>query len=693
MRRGGFACKGCSGCSGGDAPRFMPPAMPLLQDETAAAGQAHRALPALPKPVVALLGNPNTGKSSLFNALTGLRQHTGNWPGKTVAAARGLYRFQGQEYTVVDLPGTYSLDPASPEEGEAVEFILGRQGFGPDVLVVVVDATCLERSLALALEALSLDASCRVIICLNLVDEARRKGLVIDPHALSRELGVPVVETVARRGQGVDALRRAVAAAVVTAETAGGKPGGMAPLEPPVKPSLKSGNMAAPFLPGIAVMRERVTHQRAEAIASRVVRRLDESKGACKNGGRRSWEEWLDDTLTSPWTGYPVMILLLGFIFWLTITGANYPSHFLSRLFGLMERGLSALFAFVGLPEPIRAFLLQGVLRTTAWVVSVMLPPMAIFFPLFALLEDMGFLPRVAFNLDRFFRAAGASGKQALTMAMGFGCNAAGVTAARIIESPRERMIAILTNAFVPCNGRYPALIALSVLFIGGAFGAGAAAWLAGLVILGVACSLAVSWLLSRTLLRGLPSFFAMEIPPLRPPQVGRVILRSALDRTVHILWRAVTVAAPAGGVVWLLANTGTGDASLLARFASFLEPLGRLMGLDGHILGAFILGLPANEIVLPLAVMSYTQGRELAELGGLDSLGMALAAHGWTWLTAVCFMFFSLLHYPCATTLYTIWKECGRVRWAVLAAVIPLLVAASVTLAVAQVARLVAGA
>jgi len=452
------------------------------------------------------------------------------------------------------------------------------------------------------------------------------------------------------------------------------------------------------------------------------------SEATLPQGRGRDFTPFIDRLLASRLTGFPIMLLTLGLVLWTTVVGANYPSQVIGGFLFAVEDRLSALFLAAGAPAWLHGILVLGVYRTLAWVVSVMLPPMAIFFPCFTLLEDLGYLPRVAFNLDAVFKAAGACGKQSLTMCMGLGCNAAGVIACRIIDSPRERLIAILTNNFVICNGRFPTLIALSTVlvnqFVRGSLGtaaggeaaagatgavtgtvgaitgtvgaitgaAGGGAWasliVVGIVLAGIVATFAVSWLLSRTLLRGVPSFFALELPPFRWPRVGQVLLRSVLDRTLFVLRRAVAVAAPAGALVWILGNTMIGGTSVVGHLAGFLGPFGRLMGLDGFILTAFILGLPANEIVLPILLMGYLSTGMMVKLDSLPALGAALAAHGWTWLTALCYMLFSLLHWPCATTLLTIWKETRSRLWTAAAALIPAGVAFIVCAAVAQVAR-----
>ena len=581
----------------------------------------------------ALAGNPNVGKSTVFNALTGMHQHTGNWPGKTVAVAEGTYSWQGASFRLIDLPGTYSLRADSPEEQLARDFICGGSA---DVTVVVADATCLRRNLLLAVQLRC--RTPRLVLCLNLMDEARKKGVAVDTDALSRGLGVPVVTAAARSGQGLDALRTAV---LNTARR---------PVTEDAWTPLDSDSSAA------------------------VARRAAEIADACLSSRPEdvhARDRRLDRLLTGPATGIPVMLLLLGAVFWLTIWGANAPSALLSRWLMALQEPLRTLLS--GAPWWVQGALVDGVYRTAAWVVAVMLPPMAIFFPLFTLLEDAGLLPRIAFACDRFFRAAGGSGRQSLTMCMGLGCNACGVMGCRIIDSPRERLAAILTNAFIPCNGRLPTLILLSLLLWSGTGSSWAAAgtFLACL-LLAVAMTLLATRLLTATVLRGQPSAFTLELPPYRMPRVGQVLIRSLLDRTLFVLGRAVTVAAPAGLVIWTLANVTAGGVSLLSRAAAFFDPLGHLMGLDGMVLTAFLLGFPANEIVLPALLMGYLHTGSLVETGGTAALNQLLSAQGWTAETAVCMMVLCLLHFPCGTTCLTIRRETGSQRWTLLAAALP---------------------
>lgn len=596
---------------------------------------------------IALVGNPNVGKSTVFNALTNLRQHTGNWPGKTVATAQGTYTYHDRSYILVDLPGTYSLHPGSAEEEVTRDYL---QSGEADVTLVVADATCLERNLALVLQVL--ETAWPVVVCVNLLDEARKKHIQVDLTVLQDLLGVPVVGAAARGGEGLDTLRQALEDAA---------------LRPLPRPEVRGCGVCGDR-GDCEDCRTAATMVRAAAIAREAVTQDEET------AQRR--DRLLDRLLTSRATGIPVMLLLLAGILWLTMAGANVPSDLLSALLFSWQEPLRGLFQTVGAPWWLEGALVDGMYRTVAWVVSVMLPPMAIFFPLFTLLEDAGYLPRVAFNLDHFFQKSGAHGRQALSMCMGLGCNACGVMGCRIIQSPRERLIAILTNAFVPCNGRFPTLIALiSMFFVTGAglwSSLASAALLMGCIVLAVAMTLWASRLLSATVLKGVPSSFSLELPPYRAPQVGQVLIRSILDRTLFVLGRAVAVAAPAGLLIWIAANVSIGEQSILLHLAGFLQPLGGMMGLDGIILLAFLLGFPANEIVVPCILMGYLSAGSLTGYGSLAELHGLLAANGWTVSTAVCALLFTLFHFPCGTTCFTIWRETRSAKWTALAVVLP---------------------
>ena len=684
--------------------------------------------------IIALAGNPNVGKSTVFNSLTGLNQHTGNWPGKTVASARGIYRHKNKTFIMVDLPGTYSLMAKSAEEEAARDFVC----FGkPDATVVVTDATCLERNLNLVLQTLEITDR---VIRANLIDEAKRKKISIDCRKLSDLLGVPVIPTNARDSEGLTELMDAVydmangntrvnpvrikydnviehAIDIIlpqVREIADGKINdrwvALKLLEEDAT-LLTSLNRHLGFnimentrlkqLVGTALKYLANNGIDPDRLRDKIVSGLiHTAEDICSNTvihGSSKYNDAdrkIDRVVTSRLFGVPIMLGLLGLVLWLTITGANYPSQLLAWLLFRVEDLLTVFFDWVGMPSWVHGILVLGVYRTLAWVISVMLPPMAIFFPLFTLLEDLGYLPRVAFNLDNFFKKACAHGKQALTMCMGFGCNAAGVIGCRIIDSPRERLIAIITNNFVPCNGRFPTLIAIITMFFAGNTAglfrsAISTLLLTGVIVLGIVITLLVSKVLSKTILKGLPSSFALELPPYRKPQIGRVIVRSVFDRTLFVLGRAVAVAAPAGLLIWLLANINLGGISILAHCAGFLEPFARLFGLDGYILMAFILGFPANEIVVPIIIMSYMASGSMLELDSLGRLRELLVSHGWTWVTALCVMLFSLMHWPCGTTCLTIKNETQSRKWTLISFLVPTAAGILICFITANVARM----
>lgn len=592
---------------------------------------------------VALAGNPNVGKSTVFNALTGSRQHTGNWSGKTVACAEG--RLRGGGLTLTDLPGTYSLRAHSEEERAAREFLVSGQACA---VVLVADAGCLERSLILALQVLEVQKN--AILCLNLMDEAAKKGIEIDVDALERELGIPVIPCAARQGKGLHeleaAIRRAAAGENETHPTAIRYPAMDEDLTEEQRDDIATAAAAL----------------RAEEIALTCVR---QPECACARDDRA------DDVILSRRFGVPLMLLLLAGVFYITLFGANVPSEWLSTHLLALGTPFAGALAKLGLPPFFVSMLTDGLWRVLATVVSVMLPPMAIFFPLFTLLEDAGYLPRVAFQLDHAFQCARASGKQSLTMCMGFGCNACGVTGCRIIDSPRERLIAILTNSFAPCNGRFPLLIFLcSVFFAGSA--AGGALLLTGVIAASVGLTLLVSRILSATVLRGEAVSFALELPPYRMPQIGRVIVRSVRDRTLFVLARAAAVAAPAGVLIWLLANVQIGNAAILSHITAFLDPAARVFGIDGVILLAFILGFPANELVMPLIVMGYLSSGTIASGVDFASFRALLLQNGWTVQTALCTLVLTVAHAPCSTTCLTILRETRSAKWTLAAVLIP---------------------
>jgi len=577
----------------------------------------------------------------------------------------------------------------------------------PDCVVVVVDATCLERNLNLAMQILEINNN--VVLCVNLIDEANKKGINVNCNKLSELLGIPVVATCAHKKKTLQTLIHTISNTCknpipLKYETIYNDDIEKACYEiSSVIPDCKHLNkkwVSLKLLEGNQKLISSIennlkinlhtneikelleiytpTYPIKDEIVSTIVFNssaiCDEVVNITKPTPKVSL---IDKIVTSKLFGIPIMLGLLGFILWLTIEFANYPSQALANMFSFFEEKLLDFFAHIHAPNWLTGILILGMFKTLGWVISVMLPPMAIFFPLFTILEDLGYLPRVSFNLDNFFRKAKTSGKQALTMCMGFGCNAVGVVGCRIIDSPRERIIATITNAFIPCNGRFPFLIIVATIFFSsvGAFnGSSITATISVImiVVLGVFMTFLISKILSNTLLKGMPSSFILELPNYRKPQFGKVIIRSIFDRTLFVLARAVCVAAPAGIVIWLLANIHIGNLSILSYIANFLNPFAKLMGLDGYILTGFILGIPANEIVLPIILMGYLSTGTLVDLEEASAVGNILIQNNWTLLTAINVMIFTLLHFPCATTLLTIKKETGAIKWSLLAFALP---------------------
>lgn len=680
---------------------------------------------------VAVAGNPNVGKSTLFNALTGMKQHTGNWPGKTVGRTEGRIKGTNGKYRLIDIPGTYSLIAHSKEEEIARDYIC----FGePEIVIAVCDATCLERNLNLVYQILEVHKN--VIVCVNLMDEAKRKGIEVDINRLSHELGVPVVKSVARKKNSLKNLVEKVEDytppaneylkikyPLVLAEA-------MAKIEKvlseKLKPKLNHRWLALQLLCGDENLLDKVSEYykfdilkdekimdatesalkdlemegvKRENIkdmaVSSILKSAEKTAEKCVDNrfGYSKKDRLFDKIFTGKISGYGAMFCLLALCLWITVTGANYLSEGLSFLFAEFEKLIIKCLDFLGVSALWKDIIIEGIYRVPSWVISVMLPPMAIFFPLFTILEDAGYLPRVAFNLDRPFGRCKSCGKQALTMCMGLGCNAAGVTGCRIIDSERERLLAILTNSFVPCNGRFPTIIALISMFFvvsdGGTSGVVSSACLTLVIIFAVVMTLWATRFLSATLLKGVPSAYTLEMPPYRRPQIGKVIVRSLLDRTLFVLGRSLISAVPAGIVIFILANITVGDISLLTHIAEFLDPFAQIMGLDGIILLAFILGFPANEIVIPIVIMGYLCENSLSEMPNITQMKELFLNNGWTLNTAICMVIFSLFHWPCATTVLTVKKETGSLKWTAVSVLLPTVTGMVLCIAVTLVFRL----
>lgn len=662
---------------------------------------------------ITLIGNPNVGKSTIFNALTGLNQHTGNWPGKTVEVAEGSYIYNKNKYNIIDLPGTYSLFASSKEEEVASDFICFNK---TDLIVLVLDATILERNLNLATQII--EAGKNTLICLNLCDEAKKKNIKIDDKALSKKLKVPVIKTAANDKKSIKKLLDKIEECTNKEVNINNN---IITYDEKIEDIIKKMNMTLKKYSKkeinnfrfysikvleknknfnekiykylkidksnygkieniidncLSYLKENNINDYQEKITSLIVQNNNNLyKCVVKQNDYKTPK--IDKILTSKIFGIPIMILFLALILWITIKGANYPSEALSKLLFSINDLISDLLIKINTPNVIHDILINGVLKTLFWVVSVMLPPMAIFFPLFTLLEDAGFLPRIAFNLDKLFNKAKCHGKQALTMCMGLGCNACGVTGARIIDSPRERLIAILTNVFTPCNGRFPSLIAIiTMFFVSGSFSSIKSSIILTLVlILSVFITLLTSKFLSKTILKGMPSNFVLEMPPYRKPNIKKVIIRSVIDRVLFVLLRAISVAAPAGLIIWLLSNIHISGSSLFSILTNFLDPVAYIFGLDGTILMAFILGFPANEIVIPIIIMGYLNGTSITDYSSLLELKSLLVENGWTIKTAICTLIFTLFHFPCSTTLLTIKKETKSTLWTIVAFVLPTII------------------
>ena len=638
--------------------------------------------------VIALAGSPNVGKSSIFNLITGLHQHTGNWTGKTVQTASGTVTYNGCKYTFVDLPGCYSLKSKSKEEEVARDFLCSNIA---DLTIVVCDATMLERNLNLVLQIKEITEN--VIVCINLMDEAEKMNIRIDVNRLSVLLDSTVITTIAH-----DKSCRKIVLNAVSNHKSISSENYVPFLTYPdyIEGILKvfseqyNGTACQNRINALSDLENnklniygKTPQEINDDIIYTILKKAKQISTECiKKGNSKLFDKQykIDKILTGKFFGFFTMILLLLVVFWITIIGANYPSELLNKLFLSLEKHIYNAMTYVKIPPLICDMTVNGVYHILTKIISVMLPPMAIFFPLFTFLEDLGYLPRIAFNLDKCFKKCSACGKQALTMCMGFGCNAAGVVGTKIIDSPREQLIAVITNCFVPCNGRFPAIISIITMFFvsntGGIIHSLlCAVFLTLFILIGIFMTLLVSKTLSRTVLKGVPSFFILELPHYRKPQMLKIIVRSIFDRTLFVLGRAICVAAPAGLIIWIFANINLADGvSILSHISSFFDPFGKILGLDGVIITAFILGFPANEIVIPLIFMMYMSQGTIADIGDISSLKSILVENGWTYITAVNTILFMMMHWPCSTTCLTIKAETKSVKWTIVSILIPTL-------------------
>ena len=647
---------------------------------------------------VALVGTPNVGKSSIYNTLTHNHEHTGNWSGKTVGVSRGECNYLDTHYIFYDLPGTYSLISKSKEEVVATDFIVFEDF---DVAVVVCDATSLNKGINLVLQTKEICKN--VIVCINLIDEAEKKGIHIEKDLLEERLDSQIVLVSAKNKIGLTELLNAIknANAKNYLDIDYGKLNDF--LNDITKDICTDDYnkkwIALKILENndyyINEFRKRKILKNKYEVESNIdvnlevcIKLAKKTKEILEDVVKIEHSEYdkkmrkIDKILTSKIWGIPIMLSFLFVIFYLTIVGANYPSSILFSFFSSLEKPLMEFLEFIQLPDFLSQLFVNGIYKTLYWVVSVMMPPMLIFFPIFTFLEDLGVLPRIAFNMDRAFNKCHACGKQALTMCMGIGCNAVGVTGARIIDSKRERLIAILTNVFMPCNGKFPSLIAIITIFFVGlnqVYGAFYCALiLTGFIFLGIIITFLVSFVLSKTILKGEPSSFTLELPPYRMPKILSTICYSIKNRAIFVLGRAVKVAIPAGAIIWLIANVSIHGVPILTYFINMLNPIGTFLGLDGVILLALILGFPANEIVVPILLMCYLNTSTLIEMDNLNILKEILIENGWTITTAICFIILFMYRFPCSTTLLTIYKETGSKLYTILSIFIPLLVGAS---------------
>ena len=613
----------------------------------------------------ALIGNPNAGKSTVFNKLTGDNQHTGNWSGKTVEIAEKEFLFSSNKIRLVDLPGTYSLACDSPEETVTENFIKNEDY---DCIIIVANSTLLKKSLLLTLQVLS--KTQKAVVFLNMADEAKQRNLNIDIDELSLQLGIPVIMGSAKTKQGLDELiNTSLSIAKGSTRTY------------IVRELIKILDASETYEQEVKNLISHINNILNQVIKQKTVTYSDKDRK-------------LDRIFTSRLTGIPIMFLIFAFIFWLTAFGANYPSELLSSFFRNLKTPIMNLMNNLKFSPIFSGIIVDGIYTTVSWVISVMLPPALIFFPLFAILEECGYLPRVAFNLDRIFKKYGANGKLALTMLMGFGCNNCGVMGCRIINSKKERIVSAVTNSFIPCNGRFPTLFAIISIFLTGTCNGILKSFtttviMICLISLSFTLTLIVSVILSKTILKGDTSNLIMELPTYRMPNFLHTIFSTFKTKVLYVLSRAVAASVPAGILIWALANIKIMDTSMLDYLTSVFEPFGKLIGLDGTIITGFILGFPANEIVMPAILMGYLNTGTLVEYPNLNNFGVLLSSNGWTITTALCVCVFTLFHFPCTTTCFAIKKETRSRFWTFMSILIPLTAGTVICYIISCVSRL----